>query len=208
MNDNSELIIKNDCLGEIIGRALKNNQGAEIDFTSMSLQQQGEHLICTYALDMIMNGYKADVALDFTYTSLHLLPIAVRRCLEGYLELGLSFRASVEGLAKSFAGYIFCLAMNEQNCIWNVSQLRTKLTAPDVDFGPLWGELLRITTGERRQVDFLIPAMEGGMGALKNGKGLMLFDAGPTVKAYKAAFGIDLNEYGIKPMGTIVEADR
>ena len=208
MSDNAELIIRNDRLGEIISRALAETRPSDQHADGLTVQQHGEDLIATYALDMVLNGYKADVSLDFTYDTLRLLPVAVRRCLVGYQEGGNSFRDSVEALAKSFAAYIFCLAMNEHDCPWNVQQLRTRFTPPDKDFGPLWANAFRITTGLRRQTDFLIPALEGGMGEIRNGKGFMILNVAPTVKAYKAAFRVDLNEHGLSDIATEVFADK
>ncbi len=197
MIDNADLIIKNDRLGAIIGRAMAKDTPA---WDKMTTQESGEDIIVTYALDMVMNGYKVDAALDFTYATLNLLPVAMRRCLAGYIENGNSFRESVEGLAKSFAAYIFCLAMNENDCPWTVQVMRSKVITPAPGTGPLWANGYRITTGLRRQADFLIPAMEGGSGMERDGKGLAMLSADPMIKAYKSAFRVDLSEYGLKNM--------
>lgn len=205
MIDNAELIIKNDRLGAIIGRALEIHQSGNRPIEGLNAQQHAEDLIGTFALDMVMNGYKADVALDFTYATLDKLPIALRRDLVGYMESGNSFQDSVEGAAKSFAAYIFCLAMNEQNCPWDATRLRSKFTPPDKDFGPLWANAFRVINGERRQVDFLLPALEGCAGEIRGGKGLMMLNVEPTVKAYKAAFRVDLSEFGLINMAVDVD---
>ena len=65
--------------------------------------------------------------------------------------------------------------------------------------------MLRITTGINREKDFLIPALEGGSGLYRDGKGLMLLAVGPAIRAYRSAFGVDLSEHGLVDMALEVK---
>lgn len=205
MSDNIELIFKNDRLGEIIGRAMASRQFGKYDYDGITVQQSGEQIIGTYALDMVVNSYEVNAGLDFTCATLDRLPVVMRRNLLGYMENGNPFHSSVERTAKSFAAYLYCLAMNEHNCAWNVTRVRTIILPPDADLGPLWANALRITTGEQRQMDLLAAVMEGCNAVTRNDKGLMLVAVGPIVRTYRRAFGVDLSEYGLVDMA--LEAD-
>ena len=74
-----ELTIKNDRLTEIIGRIQEGDLENPV-FDGKSVQEQGEDLIGTYALDIIFSGWEAGKELDFTYDTLADLPVAVASC--------------------------------------------------------------------------------------------------------------------------------
>ena len=95
--------------------------------------------------------------------------------------------------------------MNEHGTELKVTQKGSALIKPSPDEGPLWGPYLRITTGLRRERDFLIAALEGSSGSYRDGKGIMLLNVAPAIRAYKAAFGVDLSQYGLIDMA--LEAD-
>ena len=198
-----ELTIRNDHLGEIIGRVLKESESGRPDLSG-TIQKQGEALIGTYAMDMVNNGVLVDTYLDFTYDTLSQLPKAVRKNLIGYMERN-PFPEAVSCVAKSLAAYFFCLSMNEHGSPWTVKQLRTRLTPPSAKFGPLWGNCFQITTGSYDHVDFLPSALEGTLSAVQNKKGSVIINLAPLNTAYLAAFHVDLQHYGLADIGTFVD---
>ena len=210
MNEYPTLNVKSDYLAEILQRVFDYDKLTQAQqkryYDGKTMQQNGEFLIGTFLWDVLRNGFEADVELDMTYTTLDKLPDARRRCLQTYCEDGVALQQAADGTARSFAAYLFALGMNEHDTKLKVSQKGTAFIKPDPAEGPLWGPMLRITTGHDRDKDFLIPALEGGSGVYRDGKGLVLLAVGPAIRAYRSAFGIDLSEHGLLDMALEVDA--
>ena len=98
--------IKNDKLEALIDWAFDNWDSNDISWSKMSNQEAGEKLISIFACDMLINAHKVGTKLDFTYDTLKNLPFAARRCLQGYMESGISFGECADSLARSLAAYI------------------------------------------------------------------------------------------------------
>ena len=211
MADQAVITAKTDYLGRIIGEAIEFDKLTEVQRKTSpareTMQLTGESLIGTYLLDLLKSGYRAEAALDMTYATLDRLPIALRRCLQTYCEEGMPLKQAADGTARSFAAYLFALGMNEHDARLKVIQKRTAFTAPDPDEGPLWAEMLRITAGTKREKDFLIPALEGMNSVYRMGKGLMILNVVPAIRAYKAAFGVDLAAFGLPDMALEADAE-
>ncbi len=210
MIENPTLNVKSDYLAGILQRvfdydALTSAQQKNY-YNDKTMQQNGEFLIGTFLWDVLRNGFDADVELDMTYATLDRLSVALRRCLQTYCSEPMPLKQAADGTARSFAAYLFALGVNEHGTKLKVTPKGTAFVKPDPAEGPLWGPMLRITTGTRREKDFLIPALEGGSGACRDGKGLMLLSVVPAIRAYKAAFGVDLGEYGLVDMALEVDA--
>lgn len=209
MIENPKLTVKSDYLAGILQRVFDYDKLTPAKqkkyYEDKTMQQNGEFLIGTFLWDVIQNGHYADVEPDMTYDTLNTLPTALRRCLETYCSEPLPFRQAADGTARSFAAYLFALGMNEHGTELKVTQKGSALIKPSPDEGPLWGPYLRITTGLRRERDFLIAALEGSSGSYRDGKGIMLLNVAPAIRAYKAAFGVDLSQYGLIDMA--LEAD-
>ena len=209
MIENPKLTVKSDYLAGILQRVFDYDKLTPAKqkkyYEDKTMQQNGEFLIGTFLWDVIQNGHYAAVEPDMTYDTLDTLPTALRRCLQTYCSEPLPFRQAADGTARSFAAYLFALGMNEHGTELKVAQKGSALIKPSPDEGPLWGPHLRITTGLRRERDFLIAALEGGSGSCRDGKGIMLLNVAPAIRAYKAAFGVDLSQYGLIDMA--LEAD-
>ena len=195
--------IKNDKLGELIDWAFENWNSNGISWNEMSNQEAGEKLISIFACDMLINAHKVGADLDFTYDTLKNLPFAARRCLQGYMESGVSFGACADSLARSLAAYIYCLSLNEHDCPWKVRQMKSMLSSQTL--GPLLGGALCVTTGVNEKKDFLLAALSSSSIRVKDGTGYMMIFVSSIVKAYKKAFGINLSDYGLVDMVLEVE---
>lgn len=185
-----ELTIKNDRLTEIIGRLQSGNLDHPV-FDGQSVQEQGENLIGTYALDIIFSGWEIGKELDFTYKTLADLPAAVASCYRRDLRGEHKFTA-LDGTTKALAAYFFALAMNEHGFSWQVR----KMSMTIID--PLWADVLRITTGEKLKTDYLLPVSAGCKVSDVMGKQRISFDLAPLFREYKTATGVDLQEHGLR----------
>ncbi len=205
MEQNSvELKIKNEHVQEMLelnARSRSFSKKEEQEYlASTTTQQHGEYLLIAYALDMMLNSVKVDSALDLTYDTLGNLPMAMSSCFRGYVEEGNSQTDSAYASAKSLAAYLTLLGMNEHGCNLKVVQMGTATMPPPESEQPLWGQLLRVKVGIRREVDLLPPVYEG-MKFLHGDKGsLLMFVVDPVFLAYKSAFRINLIEHGLKNM--------
>ena len=195
--------IKNDKLEALIDWAFDNWDSNDISWSKMSNQEAGEKLISIFACDMLINAHKVGTKLDFTYDTLKNLPFAARRCLQGYMESGISFGECADSLARSLAAYIYCLSLNEHDCPWNVRQIKSMLSSPTL--GPLWGGALCVTTGVNEKKDFLLAALSSSSIRVKDGNGYMMIYVSSIVKAYKKAVGINLADYDFMDMVLEVE---
>ena len=209
MTENLKLTIKSDYLAGILQRVfdyekLTPDQQKEY-FTGKSMQESGEFLIGTFLWDVLRNGFQAGVELDMTYDTLDKLPTALRRCLQTYCDEPMALKKAADATARSFAAYLFALGMNEHDVKLKAVRKGAPFIKPDPAGDPLWGNALRITTGIDREKDFLIPALQGGSGFYREGKGLILLNVTPAIRAYKSAFGVDLAEHGLIDMA--LEAD-
>ena len=188
-------MIKNDDLAAIIGRLLKEepNQPA---LEGKTMQEQGEDLIGTYALDMLYSGWAVNKELDFTYETLLELPVAVASCYRRNRE-DQPEPVAVNGTAKALAACFFTLAMNEHGLSWDVRQMPVLLGAKKPPKDPLWG-VFRIQTGEKKKADFLLPVTNGCRVQKAMGKRLLTFDLTALIREYKAATGVDLEKHGLR----------
>ena len=209
MTENPELTVKSDYLAGILQRVFDYERLTPAQqkkyYDDKTTQQNGEYLIGTFVLDLLRCGYRAGAALDLSYATVKSLPLAFGRSLREDTAAGKDLQTAAEGVAKGLAAYLFALGVNEHDTRLTVTMKRTAFTTPDPDEGPLWAECMRITTGLKREKDFLIPALEGGSGSYHGGKGVMLLNVAPAIRAYKAAFGVDLSQYGLVDMA--LEAD-
>ena len=209
MTENPELTVKSDYLAGILQRVFDYERLTPAQqkkyYDDKTTQQNGEYLIGTFVLDLLRCGYRAGAALDLSCATVKSLPLALGRSLREDTAVGKDLQTAAEGVAKGLAAYLFALGMNEHDTRLTVTMKRTAFTKPDPDEGPLWAECMRITTGLKREKDFLIPALEGGSGNYHGGKGVMLLNVAPAIRAYKAAFGVDLSQYGLVDMA--LEAD-
>lgn len=185
-----ELTIKNDDFAKIIGRIQEGDLENPV-FDGKSVQEQGEDLIGTYALDIIFSGWEAGKELDFTYDTLADLPVAVASCYRRNLK-GEHKLTAVDGTAKALAAYFFALAMNEHGYPWQVRKMSTQLK------DPLWASVLRITTGGKLKTDFLLPVYAGYRVNNLMGKNLISFDLVQLFREYKAVTGVDLEKHGLR----------
>ena len=185
-----ELTIKNDRLTEIIGRL----HGGDLDNPvrdGQNVQELGENAIGTYALDIVFSGWEVGKELDFTYQTLAELPTAVESCYRRDLR-GEHKLTALDGTTKALAAYFFALAMNEHGCYWHVRKM--SMTIKD----PLWADVLRITTGEKMKMDFLLPVSAGCKVSDVMGKQRISFNLAPFFCEYNAATGVDLQEHGLR----------
>ena len=207
--ENPTLNIKSDELAEILQRVSDyealSPAKQKVYYDDKNTQQNGEFLIGTFVLDLLRCGYRSGAALDLSYDTVKSLPLALGRSLREDIAAGKDLKSAAESVAKALAAYLFALGMNEEEAKLKVAQKGTAFVQPRLDEGPLWGPYLRITTGKNREKDFLISAMEGGSGVYRDGKGVMQLSVGPIIRAYRAAFGVDLREYGLCDM--MLEAD-
>ena len=190
-----QLTIKNNDLAAIIGRILKEepNQPA---LEGKTMQEQGEDLIGTYALDMIYSGWAVNREPDFTYETLPELPAVVASCYRRNRE-DQPEPIAVNGTAKALAAYFLALAMNEHGLSWDVRQMPILLNAKKPPKDPLWG-VFRIQTGEKKKADFLLPVTAGCRVQEVMGKRLLTFDLAPLIREYKAATGVNLEKHGLR----------
>ena len=180
--ENPTLNIKSDELVEILQRvsdyeALSPAKQKDY-YDDKNTQQNGEFLIGTFVLDLLRCGYRSGAALDLSYDTVKSLPLALGRSLREDITAGKDLKSAAEGVAKAFAAYLFALGMNEEGTSLKVSQKGTA---------------------------FIRPAPEEGSGVYRDGRRLMLLSVGPGIRAYRAAFGVDLSEYGLCDM--MLEAD-
>ena len=190
MSASFELTIKNDRLAAIVGRLLQEQDMSKPDFDGKTEQQIGEDMIATYAYDLLISGVNAGVKLDFSYQTLANLTSAVYPCFQGYAAQA-PFEASVEGLTKSIAAYLFALAMNEHGCEWEVRRMPVLLNPSKPSPSPLWG-VFRIQTGIQKKDDFLLSVNQGCKVIDGKGKRLLTFVNSVAIASYKSAVGVDL----------------
>ena len=207
MNEDKKLKFKNDRVEEMLQRSADfyARPKEEQTYKGFSDGELAELVISSYATDMLASSYQIDRPLDFTYETLDRMPLVLRADLLRYMGGGRTVRQSVEALAKSFAAYIFFLTVNEHDCRWTVSKMRTALTPKEAEFGPLWAEIYRVTAGIRREEDFLTAALAGAQVKVGDKKALVMLDAAPTVKAYRRAFRVDLREHGLVSFATEID---
>ena len=203
---------KSDYLGGIIQEEIRYSQMTAAQQKKYpegkTWQQMGESIIGSYLTDMLYAGYREDVSLDMTYGSIRHLPLAMRSNLQSLVDGGRTLQKAADSAARTLAAYLFAVGMNEHDTKLTVEAKRTPISKADPDEGPLWANMFRITTGTRYERDLLIPALEGGSGMTREGKGLMLMAVGPLIRAYKAAFGVDLSEHGLADMALEVELQK
>ena len=189
----NELSIKNDALADILNRVMETKDG--YDFDGKTDKENGEEMVAEYALDMIKSGYAAGVEPDFIYDTIGTLPVAAASCYrrdkETYGE-----PSAVIGTVKAIAAFFLVLAMNEHGIAWDVRRRPVPLN-PSRPQDPLWS-VFRITSGERKQSDFLIPVSAGCAVTNIAGKDMVTFDLAPLIKEYKAVTGVDLGRLGLK----------
>ena len=204
MIENPMISVQSDYLGSIINAAIEYDKLSDAQskhyFRDKTTQQHGEVIIGSFLLDMLKAGYRIDVELNMTYTSIKLLPRVMQSYLQSLVDEGRSLNIAADAAARGLAAYLFAVGINEHDTKLTVALKRTAFSKPAPDEGPLWAECLRITTGLKREKDFLISALEGGSGVYRGGKGLMLMAIGPLIRVYKAAFSVDLSEYGLVDM--------
>ena len=204
MIENPMISVQSDYLGSIINAAIEYDKLSDAQsknyFRDKTTQQHGEVIIGSFLLDMLKAGYRIDVELNMTYTSIKLLPRVMQSYLQSLVDEGRSLNIAADAAARGLAAYLFAVGINEHDTKLSVALKRTAFSKPASDEGPLWAECLRVTTGLKREKDFMIPALEGGSGVYRGGKGLMLMAIGPLIRAYKAAFSVDLSEYGLVDM--------
>ena len=212
MIENSKLTVKSDYLAGILQHVSDYEKLSPAQqkkyYDGKTTQQNGEFLIGSFVLDLLRCGYRAGAALDLSYATVKSLPLALGRSLREDTAAGKDLQTAAEGVAKGLAAYLFALGMNEEGAKLKVTQKGTVFLPPRPEEGPLWGPYLRITAGKNREKDFLLPAMEGGSGVFRFGKGVMLLNAVPAIRAYKAAFGVDLSQCGLVDMALEADANE
>ena len=192
--EKAQLTIKNDALAAIIGRLLKEDPSHPA-FDGKTMQEQGEDLIGTYALDMVYSGWAVDKELDFTYGTLAELPAAAASCYRRNRKNDPE-PVAVNGTVKAIAAYFFALCMNEHGLAWDVRQMPVLLNAKKPPKDPLWG-VFRIQTGQKQKSDFLLPVSKGCRATTIMEKRLLTFDFAPLIREYKNAVGVDLEKRGL-----------
>ena len=188
------LTIKNDALGEILSRVIKEKPG-EAEPDGKTDQEMGENLIAEYAMDMYYSGSAVGTDLDFTYDTLNDLPTAVSSCYRRYRK-GDHPEYAVVGLMKSLAAYFFALAMNEHDMPWEVLQGKGSSYASGQPRETLWG-VFRIQVGKKRKADFLLPVIDGCQVVGNAEKRLLIIDLTQLIREYKAVTKVDLKNKGV-----------
>ena len=179
------LTIKNDALGEILSRVIKEKPG-EAEPDGKTDQEMGENLIAEYAVGTDM---------DFTYETLKDLPTAVSSCYRRYRK-GDHPEYAIVGLMKSLAAYFFALAMNEHDMPWEVLQGKGSSYASGQPRETLWG-VFRIQVGKKRKADFLLPVIDGCQVVENAEKRLLIIDLTQLMREYKAVTKVDLKNKGV-----------
>ena len=187
-----ELTIKNDDLGEIIGKVLAEGENEPV-FDGRTSEQNGQYMVVTYAMDILRNGLSLGKELQFAYKDLIDLPAAAAACYRAYRQRE-SVTYSAQGTAKSLAAYFFILAWNEQDL---PCEVRTKPVLMDPEKEPDFGSWINFTIRLKGE-DFL-RAINEGLRILRtnDGKRLVSYDLNPLMKAYHKATGVDLAEKGL-----------
>ena len=187
-----ELTIKNDDLGEIIGKVLAEGENEPV-FEGRTPEQNGQYMVVTYAMDILRNGLSLGKELQFAYKDLIDLPAAAAACYRAYRQRE-SVTYSAQGTAKSLAAYFFVLAWNEQDL---PCEVRTKPVLMDPVKEPDFGNWINFTIRLKGE-DFLRAINEGlRIFRTNDGKRLVSYDLNPLMKAYHKATGVDLAEKGL-----------
>ena len=156
-----------------------------------------ESIVGSYALDVYMQGKMRGVHLNFSYETLESISAGIQGVFQGYREMGRDLQRSGDLTARSYAAYLFLMAINEHDCHLHSRQIVSALRPQRPEDGPLWMDERRILTGLRREEDFLLPVTEGlvtmNLGSLQ----VLTIEAKPIVRAWKSAMGVDLSAYGL-----------
>ena len=168
-----------------------------------------EMIISSYALDVFMHAHGYGVTLDYSYETLSNLGNGLQGVYHGYRRMGRDVKRSGDLTVRSFAAYLFLLAINEHDCHLHSQQIVNALHPQSPEDGPLWMDERRILTGLRRETDFLLPATESlvlmGLGAQQTA----FFHVKPIVRAWKSAIGEDLSAHGLEDMAMgIIPGDK
>ncbi len=166
-------------------------------FENASPQIAGESIIFGYATDMIGRG-EIGRDLNLTYETVSNISHAINPLFRQYQKSGMWENDPEGSLARALAAYLIVLAMNEHDCPLKVTQMGSKLFPPPEDEYPLWGGILRIKTGRRREIDFLPSIVEGMKKTSLKGKTLLTITVNPVIRAYRSAVGTDLSQYELK----------
>lgn len=184
-----ELIIKNDDLGAVIKRVLAEGENEPV-FEGRTPEQNGQHMVVTYAMDILRNGWSLGKELQFTYADFTDLPVAAAACYRTYRQRE-SVTYSALGTAKSLAAYFFILAWNEQDL---PCEVRTKPVLMDPVEEPNFGNWINFTIRLKGE-DFL-RAVNDGLRIIRadDGKRFVSYDLNPLMEAYQKATNVDLAE--------------
>ena len=104
---------------------------------------------------------------------------------------------AAKGTARSYAAYLFMVAINEHDCRLRGEQVVSALRPLKEEDGQLWLNRIHILAGIRREVDFLSAVMEGARIQNLNKKHLVMFLADPVIEAYRSACRVDLGKHGL-----------
>lgn len=159
-----------------------------------------ECIVGSYALDVFMHAHGNGVKLDFSYETLSGLSNGLQGVYHGYRRMGRDLQRSGDLTARSYAAYLFLLAINEHDCHLHSQQIVSALRPQKPEDGPLWMDERRIFTGLKRETDFLLVSTESmvriGLGTQQT----VIFQAKPIIRAWRSALGEDLSAHGLEDM--------
>ena len=202
----NQIELKNERLAAILDEAwafhamLPKKKQSYVNSLRPSDEKLCESIVGSYALDVFMHAMQSGNMLDFSYETLPGLGAGVQGVFRGYRQMGRDLQRSGDLTARSYAAYLFLLAINEHDCHLHSQQIVSALRPQKPEDGPLWMDERRILTGLRREMDFLLPVAESmvriGLGAQQT----VIFQAKPVVRAWRSAMGEDLSAYGLEDM--------
>ncbi len=192
------IVIKNNHIQELLNMynrmaSLSNKEEQEY-MSKCNNTQLGEYLIMGYVADMLRNSAEINRELDLSYDTVENITPTLNPRFREICEMKNPRQSNALSLAKSLASYLFLLAMNEHNCTLKVNQMATAIIPASQNEGPLWGGVLRIKTGIRRELDYLPAVIEGVQMLPVPSKPLLMFTMNPVIRAYRSSTGIDLTD--------------
>ncbi len=200
-----EFQIKNDRVARILkeSEAFDAEQLKDLPQTD---ERVCEAVITPYAYDVIYQAAAHDVTLDFSYETLSGLPVGLSGVYKNCRRQNRSIQNSGNLTIRSYAAYLFLLAINEHDCHLRGEIPPSPLLTVSQEEEARWMMgTMRILTGIRREVVFLPAVHEAAAFVPLGRKTLLTFEADPICRAYLSACRVDLGKRGLSNIAIEVE---
>lgn len=195
-----EIIFKNPVIDKMLEKEIRDaalplsirNEAIKERYKSISTQEIGEEIIAGYWYSLIcevmMNTLGFKKWIDFTYDTLHNLPVVLTSLYHFQKNNGYSDDRNAVVVAKTIGSIMYGLAMNEHGA---------KMKVEKGVGSPLWGDSVHIYVDMKKKTDFLEPALKTLKAAPFVVSGGRWFEMTPIIDAYKETTGVNITDYEV-----------